>query len=407
MQALAPALPKIAMEGARWPKVKGQTYLLSVGKAATQMAAAIENQLPDDIEGLIVTRQGYSQPGFDPNNISIVEASHPVPDNAGALAAQNLLSAAEKLGEHDLLLVLMSGGASSLLPAPTKNISLMEKQSITKSLLHCGAPISEMNIVRKHLSAVKGGQLAVKAWPARTHMIAISDIPGDDVSMIGSGPTIADSSTCKDALQIVDQYGIAIPKLILDQWQQGILETPKQDDPRMDRSTYEICACAADICEAAAKIAKTNGYEPVLLGDDLEGDAVQLGKEHARLALELKSNGRKAAIISGGEATVTVQNQDGRGGRCTSYLLACSLALKNTRGICGFAADTDGIDGTEDNAGAFFWPGVIDMMGGGQHGQDFLEADNSYVAFDRANALLKTGPSGTNVNDLRVILVDQ
>jgi len=388
-----------------WPQVPGRTYILSVGKAATQMFAAIQNRLPDHAEGLIVTRRGYVQPGFAPNNMRIVEASHPVPDAAGADAAQMALVAADALGEEDLLLVLMSGGASALLPAPAEGISLTEKQNITRALLHCGAPIGEMNVVRKHLSAIKGGRLAARAWPAATHMIAISDIPGDDIAMIGSGPTVADSSTCADTLAIIEKYQIALPAAVRQKLEADMLETPKSGDPKMQRSNSVICARPADMCAAAVKAAKAHGYETIMLGDALEGDALQLGREHAMRALALKAEGLKVALISGGEATVTVHNRDGRGGRCTAYLLACALTLEGEPDICGFAADSDGIDGSEDNAGAYLWPGILDAMGSGAQARQWLDSDNSYIAFQKADGLLMTGPSGTNVNDLRVLLV--
>jgi glycerate 2-kinase len=404
-RALAPALPENAMSDLDWPQVPGRTYILSVGKAATQMFAAIQNRLPDHAEGLIVTRRGYVQPGFAPDNMRIVEASHPVPDAAGAVAAQMALVAADALGEDDLLLVLMSGGASALLPAPAEGISLTEKQNMTLALLHCGAPIGEMNIVRKHLSAIKGGRLTARAWPAATHMIAISDIPGDDIAMIGSGPTVADSSTCADTLAIIEKYQIALPAAIRTRLEADMLETPKSGDPKMQRSNAVICARPADMCAAAVGAAKARGYEAIMLGDALEGDALRLGREHAMRALALKAEGRKVALISGGEATVTVHNRDGRGGRCTAYLLACSLTLEGEPDICGFAADSDGIDGSEDNAGAFLWPGILDAMGGGGEARQWLDSDNSYLAFQKADGLLMTGPSGTNVNDLRVLLV--
>lgn len=407
LNALEPALPEIAMAGTKWPEVSGRTYLLSVGKAATQMAAAIDGRLPRNIKGQVVTRQGYRQIGYAPNALSVVEASHPVPSGEGAQAAQSVLAEVDRLSEEDLLLVLMSGGASSLLPAPAGELKLEDKQAITRDLLHCGAPIGEMNIVRKHLSAIKGGHLAARAWPAQTHMIAISDIPGDDVSMIGSGPTITDRSTCDDAMEIVDRYDLSIPSEVRRQLQSGTLETPKPGHSKMDRSSFEICARAADICEAAANFVTREGYEPIMLGDDLEGDAIALGEEHAKMAMQIGAEGRKAAIISGGEATVTVSNPNGRGGRCTSYMLAFALALEGSDNIVGFAADTDGIDGTEDNAGAFLWPGIVDQMGGRESAQRLLDADNSYIAFEKANGLLITGPSGTNVNDLRVLLIDQ
>ena len=405
MKALQPALPANAMRDVQWPQVTGRTYLLSIGKAATQMAAAILDRLPDNVEGLIVTRQGYVEPGFAPGNLQIVEASHPVPDSVGADAAQAALQAADMLGEDDLLLVLMSGGASALLPAPADGISLSEKQAVTRALLRSGAPIGEMNIVRKHLSAIKGGRLAARAWPAATHMIAISDIPGDDIGMIGSGPTVADSSTCADTLAIAAKYDITLPPAITSQLLSGAVETPKPDDPEMQRSTAELCARPADMCAAAVEAVRAMGYEPIMLGDALEGDALELGRDHAAQALAIKASGRKAALISGGEATVTLRNRDGRGGRCTAYLLACALALEGEPDICGFAADSDGIDGSEDNAGAFLWPGIVDLMGGEEQARALLEQDNSYLAFERAGALLMTGPSGTNVNDLRVLLI--
>jgi glycerate 2-kinase len=404
-RALAPALPENAMRDQRWPEVPGQTFILSVGKAATQMVTAIQDRLPDQAEGLVITRRGYVQPGFAPLHMHIIEASHPVPDSAGAEAARLALAAADALGQDDLLLVLMSGGASALLPATAAGISLEEKQAVTRDLLRCGAPIREMNIVRKHLSAIKGGHLAARAWPAKTHMIAISDIPGDDIAMIGSGPTVADSSTCADALAIAEKYAINLPDMIMAKLAKGLLETPKSDDQTMRRTSGVICARPADMCAAAAEAAEAQGYQVVMLGDALEGDALELGREHAKKAIALKAKGSKTALISGGEATVSVKNPNGRGGRCTAYLLACALALEKEPDICGFSADSDGIDGSEDNAGAFLWPGILDAMGGEETARQLLADDNSYLAFKNADALLMTGPSGTNVNDLRVLLI--
>lgn len=388
-----------------WPDVSGRAYVLSVGKAATRMVAAIQDRLPKNAEGLVVTRRGYVHRGFAADNMRIIEASHPVPDAAGAEAAQAALAAADMLGEGDLLLVLMSGGASALLPAPANGILLAEKQEITRALLHCGAPIGEMNVVRKHLSAIKGGRLAARAWPAATHMIAISDIPGDDIAMIGSGPTVADGSTCADALAIAQKYGITLPSAIQKHLHSGALETPKFGDPNMQCASAEICARPADMCAAAGLAAKESGYEVIMLGDALEGNAIELGRDHARQALAHKAAGRKTALISGGEATVAVRNPDGRGGRCTAYLLSCALTLAGEPDICGLAADSDGIDGSEDNAGAFLWPDVLNAMGGVAQAQQMLDGDNSYLAFQKANGLLMTGPSGTNVNDLRILFV--
>ena len=405
VHALAPALPENAMRDLIWPEVPGQTYILSAGKAASQMVAAIQHRLPTDAEGLVVTRRGYVHPGFGANNMRIVEAAHPVPDLLGAEAAQTALAAADMLGEDDLLLVLMSGGASALLPAPAAGMTLAEKQVVTLALLRSGAPISEMNIVRKHLSAIKGGRLAARAWPAATHMIAISDIPGDDIAMIGSGPTVPDHSTCTDALSVIEKYGITLPSAIRAQLEAGTLETPKSGDPAMQRTSAEICAKPADMCAAAEEAASRLGYEVIMLGDALEGDALELGKEHALRAKGLKAEGRKIALVSGGEATVAVHNPEGRGGRCTAYLLSCALTLAGETDICGLAADSDGIDGSEDNAGAFLWPGVLDAMGGADQARAMLDHDDSYLAFQKADGLLMTGPSGTNVNDLRILLV--
>lgn len=393
------------MKDQEWPKVAGRIFVLSVGKAATQMASALHDRFPRQTEGLVVTRQGYAQPDFAPDSMPIIQASHPVPDDEGANAAQLALSAADALGENDLLLVLMSGGASALLPVPADGISLAEKQTITKALLRCGAPIDQMNIVRKHLSAIKGGRLAERAYPAATHMIAISDIPGDDIGMIGSGPTIADPSTCADALEIIDRYSIPIPDIVRRKLYRGELETPKPDHPKMQGISASLCARPADMCIAAQRAAKAHGYEAIMLGDALEGDALELGRKHARLALSLKAEGRKAALISGGEATVIINNPEGRGGRCSAYLLACAIALDGASDICGFAADSDGIDGSEDNAGAFFWPEILSAMLGSKNAENYLQNDNSYLAFRQSDALLMTGPSGTNVNDLRVILI--
>lgn len=404
-RALAPALPENAMRCVGWPDVPGRTYILSAGKAATPMVAAIQDRLPKNAQGLVVTRRGYVHDGFAADNMRIVEASHPVPDAAGAEAAQVALAAADMLGRGELLLVLMSGGASALLPAPATGISLAEKQEVTRALLRSGAPIGEMNIVRKHLSAIKGGRLAARAWPAATHMIAISDIPGDDIAMIGSGPTIADSSTCADALAIIQKYGVALPRPIQAQLESGALETPKSGDPEMRFASAEICARPADMCAAASVAARESGYEAIMLGDAVEGDAIELGQDHATRALAYKAAGRKTALISGGEATVAVRNPDGRGGRCTAYLLSCALTLAGEADICGLAADSDGIDGSEDNAGAFLWPGVLNRMGGVAQARQMLHSDNSYLAFQKADGLLVTGPSGTNVNDLRILLV--
>ncbi|MEL6875929.1 MAG: glycerate kinase [Pseudomonadota bacterium] len=404
--ALQPALPEFALRDFAMSPVSGRVWLFAAGKAATGMAAAVLPKLPEPVSGLVVTRQGYATPGFSPSNLEIIEAAHPVPDAVGLKAAERAVREATKLEEGDLMLALISGGASSLLPLPVEGVTLDEKQQLTRQLLHCGAPIFEINIVRKHLSAIKGGRLAAAAWPAQTMTIAISDVPGDDPATIGSGPTVGDESTLADARAVVAQYGLELPDAVAIALQDQHNETPDPDDQRLSRASYSFCARPADLVQAAADAVRERGYEPHVLGDDLEGEAAELGKDHAQLALRLKEKGRRTAIISGGEATVTVSNPDGRGGRNTAFLLSCALEVDGAEGIAGFAADTDGIDGSEDNAGAFLWPGLLDQLDGKTRAQAFLEGDDSYAAFAEADALMMTGPSGTNVNDLRVLLIE-
>lgn len=403
--ALKPTLPAQALKEFEPPSVAGTIYLFAAGKAATQMAAAIYPKLSSLRGGIVVTRSGYAQPDFHPDNLDIIEASHPVPDTVGLAAAERAMREIGELGEDDLLLALISGGASSLLPLPVGGVSLTEKQAVTRQLLHCGAPISEMNIVRKHLSAIKGGRLAAAAYPARTQMIGISDVPGDDLGTIGSGPTVADRSTLSEAQEIVARYELQLPVSVVFALANRANETPKPEDVKLSRSEASLCATPEQLVMAAAQYLQSKGYEPQVLGDDLEGDAILMGQDHAALAIQAKSKGRKIAIISGGEATVRVTNPKGRGGRNTAFLLSCAIALNGESGITGFAADTDGIDGSEDHAGAFLWPELLPMIGGSAAATDFLASDCSYTAFQRADALMITGPSGTNVNDLRVLLV--
>lgn len=404
--ALKPTLPAHALKDFVAPEVTGRTYLFAAGKAATQMASAVLPKLKSDVYGLVVTRKGYAQADFAPEGLEIIEASHPVPDSVGLTAAKRAVLDVHKLKEDDMLLALISGGASALLPLPAKGITLAEKQAVTKQLLRCGAPISEMNIVRKHLSAIKGGRLAATAYPARTQMIAISDVPGDDLGTIGSGPTIGDPSTLADARAIIAQYDLEVTPSISAALLDNRNETPKPDDPRLLRNTASLCATPTDLVHAAARAVEQHGYEAAILGDDLEGDAAALGSDHAKRAIALKAKNKKIALISGGEATVKVTNTKGRGGRNTAFLLACAIALNKEAGITGFAADTDGIDGSEDHAGAFLWPDILSAMGGSAKAQELLANNNSYDAFCAADALMMTGPSGTNVNDLRVLLID-
>jgi len=377
----------------------GRTLVLAAGKAAASMARAVEQCRPNDIEGIAVTRYGH---GVDCQLIQVVEAGHPLPDEAGQGVASRFLSAAADLGPDDLLLFLLSGGASALLVEPLPGLSLADKRAINRALLEAGAPIAEMNCLRKHLSAIKGGRLAAAAAPARVMTLAISDVPGDDPAVIGSGPTSADPTSCADALAVAGRYAIKLPETARTALEQGRWETVKPGDPCLARTDYVLVARPADALAAAAAKAREMGFDVFRLGDDLQGEASDIGAAHAELA-------RKQAtglLISGGETTVTAKHRGGRGGPNCEYLLALAVALDGAPNVHAIACDTDGIDGTSEAAGALIGPETLARArAAGMDARDMLARHDSYEFFRRLGDLVVTGPTRTNVNDFRAVLV--
>jgi glycerate 2-kinase len=391
---LAPHLPA---------QPKGRTLVLGAGKAAASMARAVEAAWKGPLQGLVVTRYGHGAPT---ETIEVVEASHPVPDAAGREAARRILDLAHGLGPDDLALVLISGGGSALLTAPADELTLEDKQAVNRELLRCGAPIGEMNTVRKHLSAIKGGRLAQAAAPARVVSLLISDVPGDDPAVIASGPTVGDPTTLADARAVLEKYAIAVPAAVERHLRDPDSETPKPDDPLFAACETTLIARPAASLDAAADLARAAGFEVDILGDDLEGEARDLGREHAALARRHADAGRRVAILSGGETTVTVRGE-GRGGRNVEYLLGMALALDGASGISAIACDTDGIDGTEDNAGAIIGPDTLARArAAGIDPAAMLANNDAYSLFADIGDLVVSGPTLTNVNDFRAILVD-
>ena len=389
-QCLAPYLPE---------PPAGRTVVVGAGKAAATMARAVEDHWEGPLEGLVVTRYGHRVPTA---RIEVVEAAHPVPDAGGREAAARILSLAEGLSADDLALCLISGGGSALLTLPAPGIALADKQAMTGALLRSGAAIDEINCVRKHLSAIKGGRLGAACHPARVVSLLISDVAGDDPAVIGSGPTVPDPTTFADALAVLRKYGIAEPAALIRHLEGGAEETPKQGDPRLADAETRMVATPAMALAAAAEAAREAGYEPVILGDALEGEARVLAREHAGLARDAAPG---TVLLSGGEATVTVTGA-GRGGPNTEYALALALALDGAPGIFATACDTDGIDGTEDNAGALVTPDTLARAGeAGEDAAARLAANDGYGFFAGLGDLVMTGPTLTNVNDFRAILV--
>lgn len=411
---IAAAHPSKCLVGQLPPPVPGRLIILGAGKAGGSMAAMAsrfyrqEHGVPEErILGLAVARHGY---GEDAPGIRMVEAGHPVPDAAGIEATKEALAIAAQAGPDDEVLVLLSGGGSANWIAPAGNLTLEEKQGITKALLRSGAPIDEINCVRKHLSRIKGGRLAVAAQNARRILtLAISDVPRDDPSVIASGPTVPDPSTLADALAICERRGITLPESARALLTDPSNETPKAGDPAFARAEYRIVARPIDALEAAAAAAKAAGYEPVMLGADCEGEAREVAAEHAKLAHEMKAAGRKVALISGGELTVTIRGE-GDGGPNQEYALALALALDGEEGIAGIAADTDGTDGgrgkATDPAGGLVDPTTLARAR--EKGLDpaaMLADNDSTRFFATIGDLVQPGPTRTNVNDCRIILV--
>ena len=362
----------------------------------------------DRLLGLAVTRHGYAQ---TTQHIPVVEAGHPVPDQTGIDATERTLLLADQAGMDDLLLVLLSGGASANWIAPAPGLALADKQAITRALLRSGASIGEVNTVRKHLSRIKGGRLAARGQPARIVTLAISDVPGDDPDVIGSGPTVPDPSTLSAARGIVERYGLEMPAGITSALSDPSNETPKPEDAIFRATEFILVARPDDAFRAAREIARKAGYDCVFLGDQLEGEAREVAQEHGRFARELGALNRRAVVLSGGELTVTVHRQGGRGGPNQEYALALALALERTPGIAVLAADTDGTDGgsgaSTDPAGAFADGNTAARARAlGLDPASFLANNNSTEFFASLGDLLMSGPTFTNVNDFRAILVD-
>ncbi|WP_018267466.1 glycerate kinase type-2 family protein [Methylosinus sp. LW4] len=384
---------------------KGRTIVVGAGKAAASMAAAVEAHWPHPIEGLVVTRYEHGAPT---SKIEVIEASHPVPDAAGRAAAGRILQKVQGLTEDDLVLALISGGGSALMALPADGVTLEEKQAVNKALLKSGATISEMNCVRKHLSAIKGGRLARAAAPAKVVALMISDVPNDDLSVIASGPTVPDPTTREDALAVIAKYKIDAPAAVLAYLATDACETPKPGDKIFDRVENILIATPQGSLDAAAAVASKAGFTPLILGD-LEGESRDVALVHAGVARQIARHAQPiappVAIISGGETTVTVRG-NGKGGRDAEFLLALTLALEGFGGISAIACDTDGIDGSEDNAGAIMTADSFARAAAQGVDLKALFANNdAYTAFEKLGDLLVTGPTRTNVNDFRVILV--
>lgn len=385
---------------------KGRVRVIGAGKASAAMAQALEAHWPGPLEGLVVTRYGYARPC---QRIEILEAAHPVPDQAGLVAAQRMRDFVQGLTADDLVICLISGGGSALLPLPFEGLTLEDKQQVNRALLSSGATISEMNCVRRHLSAIKGGRLAAACHPARVVTLLISDVPGDNPRDIASGPTVADPTTCADALDILRRYGIAVPDAVKEVLQSGRGETVKPGDPRLAGHEVHLVATPQMALQAAAKVAREAGIAPVILGDGIEGEARDVGKVLAGIALQVARHGepvkRPCVLLSGGESTVTVRGK-GRGGRNVEFLLSLAIALDRAPGIHAIACDTDGVDGQEEIAGALLGPESLSRAWNkGIKPADALADNDGHGFFQALGDSVITGPTWTNVNDFRAILV--
>jgi glycerate 2-kinase len=406
--AIASAQPARCVPPHLPPRPKGRTIVVGAGKASAAMARAVEENWAGPLSGLVVTQYGYRVPC---ETIEIVEASHPVPDAAGETAARRILDLVSALGPDDLVLCLISGGGSALMPLPAGGLTLADKQAVNRALLRSGANIGEMNCVRKHLSAIKGGRLAAAADPAHVVTLLISDVPGDSPSVIASGPTAADPTTFADALAILAKYGIEEPAAALAHLRAAAEETPKPGDPRLAGIETVLVATPQMALEAAAAVARAAGVTPVILGDAIEGEAREVAKVHAGIARQVARHGQPAAapavLLSGGETTVTVRGK-GRGGRNAEFLLALAVDLDGDPMIHALAADTDGVDGTEDNAGALLGPdSLAGAAAAGMDAKARLADNDGYGFFAALEDLVVTGPTLTNVNDFRAILVQE
>jgi glycerate 2-kinase len=393
---------------------RGRTIAIGGGKASGAMAAALDTLWPAGaaLSGVVLTRYHHVPPAYRdrPGRIEVREAAHPVPDEAGRRGALDMLAAVRGLAADDLVIALISGGGSALLSVPAPGLSFEDKQQINRDLLASGASIDEMNCVRKHLSAIKGGRLGAACAPARLHTLLISDVPGDVPDVIASGPTLPDPTTCADALAILDRYRIELPAIARAGLEGGTYETPKPGDARFATHSMQMMATPQMSLEAAAALARQAGIEAHILSDEIEGESRVVGQVHAALARQIARCDapfkKPCVILSGGETTVTVKRKGGRGGRATEFLLGCALALQGQRGVHVLAADTDGIDGIEDNAGAIVTPDTLARAAAlGISARTRLDGNDAYNFFSPLGDLVVTGPTFTNVNDFRALLI--
>ncbi len=404
--AVAAAMPAERVPAHLPPPPKGRTVVVGAGKASAAMAAALEAHWPGPLSGLVVTRYDHAVPC---RQIEIVEAAHPVPDANGERAAARILELVKGLGPDDLVIALISGGASALLSLPAPGLTLADKQAVNRALLKSGAHIGEMNCVRKHLSAIKGGRLAAASYPAPLVTLVISDVPGDDPGVIGSGPTVADATSFADARAILAKYGITEPVAAIRHLEEARDETPKPDDPRLQHTSTVLIATPQSSLEAAAAVARSAGVAPVILGDALEGEAREVGRVMAGIARQVARHGQPAeppaVLLSGGETTVTVRGE-GRGGRNVEFLLSLAVELNGARGIYALAADTDGIDGQEEVAGAIATPDSLARAAAlGIDAKKSLANNDGHSFFGALGDQVVTGPTLTNVNDFRAVLI--
>lgn len=401
--AVAAADPSITLKAHLPTPPRGRTVVVGAGKAAARMAEALEAAWPGPLSGVVVDRHGTTA---RLTRIRLMTAAHPVPDEAGLAASQALLAAVSGLGADDLVIALISGGGSSLLPCPPAGVTLEDERAVNRALLASGAAIAEMNVVRRHVSGIKGGRLALAAAPARVVSLIVSDIPGDDPALVASGPTVAMQSTAQQALAIIASHGMAMPAAVMQHLTSAAAAAPAPSHPAFVRNEVRVIASARLALAAAAEAAEALGIRTTILSDALEGEAREVGADHAALLRNWRG-GRPALVLSGGETTVTLgAEKPGKGGRNTEYLLALALGIQGLPGIHALAADTDGIDGSEDNAGAFADGGTVARItAAGGDAASLLQAHDAWTAFNSIGDVLVTGATGTNVNDFRALLL--
>ncbi|OJI92514.1 glycerate 2-kinase [Planktotalea frisia] len=405
--AIEAADPLASLKAHLPEKPKGRTVVIGAGKGAAQMAAAFEQLWDGPLSGVIVTRYGYAAPC---QHVKVLEASHPVPDEAGLAASAALFDAVRDLSADDLVVALVCGGGSSLLPSPPEGLTLADEQALNEALLASGAPIGAMNAIRKHCSTIKGGRLAKAAYPARVVSLVVSDVPGDDPAQVASGPTVPDDVTLEDVLALVESLRIELPEAIKTHLAKESARAPDPSDEAFARNEVTVVASAGISLDAAAGVGRNAGYSVAILSDAIEGEARDIGLMHAAIARQVTDKNapfqKPAIILSGGETTVTLRAK-GRGGRNTEFLLSFANAIEGAQGITALAADTDGIDGSEDNAGAFAdGQSAARIRKGGVDPKAALSGNDAWGAFEAAGDLFVPGPTGTNVNDFRAILIE-